>query len=260
MKKKDTILERTNKKSLQNRRFYEKNKEKIHKQVSQYGKLHKNQISKRKKMYYNLKKQIILEKQKIYYRNNRKCIEKRNNSTKTSKIDNIKCKNFLAKKIKRKYKNINFKKSTGYLLRNKERFVKSVMEKLLNTSFASDCRIEADRLVTTAIYVRDNYTLQSKNTLRNLKKIMTISLTRLGDTAIEGNEELALNALCGISKHTSSSEAYFTEAAYNFQNNLINSSIIVNKQGQCTNILPAINTKTKNKVWECTNHCKTKGS
>lgn len=62
-----------------------------------------------------------------------------------------------------------------------------------------------------------------------------------------------LHALCGISKHTASSENYFIESTYR---NIISSEpLVINAKGQVVNILPLIKGQTK-KSWTCNILCK----
>lgn len=149
------------KKQLKNKLYYEKNKKKLLKKRSLYYERNKNYISKQQKRYYNQNKLKILSNKKSNYIKNQKL----NQDYNLLKVINRK--NKVANKIKQKYKNITFRKGTGFLLQNKEKFVKNLMEKL-NILNEIDCRIEADRLLTTVIHVRDQYSVKIREILKNI--------------------------------------------------------------------------------------------
>ena len=67
-------------------------------------------------------------------------------------------------KIKNKYKVI-LKQNTNKLLKNKEKLTRNIMEKLDSASSESVRRIEAQSLVTTAIYVRNTCVSRLKRVL-----------------------------------------------------------------------------------------------
>ena len=128
------------------------------------------------------------------------------------------------------------------------------MEKLDSASNEEDRREEAKLLVSTAIYVRDTHISRLKRVLQSCKDKVAISLSRLGIMPIHENEHAALTALCVSPNHCSTSESYFSEAAYDFKEGLCTestdeSNIIVNEKGQSTNIFPLIDTsKNKKKI------------
>ena len=113
---------------------------------------------KKRHNYYNENKKQILIKRKVYYDLKKKyCSPNEQNNI-------IKIKDSLATKIKKKYINMNLK-STMKLLQSTEKYILNVMNKL-NVASLTDRRMEAETLVLTSIYVRDNYISQLKRTLR----------------------------------------------------------------------------------------------
>ena len=133
------------------------------------------------------------------------------------------------------------------------------MEKLDSASNEEDRREEAKSLVSTAIYVRDTFILRLKRVLQHCKDKVSISLARLGIMPIHENEHAALTALCGSQKHCSTTKPYFSEAAYDFKEGLCTEStnvIILNENGQSTNIFPLTDSNKSKKYWLCNNYCK----
>lgn len=232
----DIHLNRISKKSLKNKRYYEDHKEKI--------------LSNRK-VHYMSKKTEILKKRSNKYNCDKLLLIKKNQNKIRNKI-------LMANKIKKKYNVMNVvKDSTIKLLKNTENFISKIMIELGSSYSSSQRRLDAENLVSTSIYVRDNYMNEAKKVLKNLQNKIELSLTRLGNVSIMDNVDCALTALCGISKHTSSSEPYFSEAAYDFRLGLFNdfnidNKIIINEKGKTTNILPLIEDETnKSRVWQC---------
>lgn len=63
-----------------------------------------------------------------------------------------------------------------------------------------------------------------------------------------------IHALCGILRHTASSENYFLGSTYHHK--LISSQpLIMNVKGQVTNVLLLIEARAK-KAWSCSTSCK----
>ena len=128
------------------------------------------------------------------------------------------------------------------------------MEKLDFASNEEDRREEAKSLVFTAIYVRDKYISSLKRVLQSCKDKVAISLTRLGIIPIHENKHAALTALCGFPQNCSTSEPYFSEAAYDFKQGLCTEStdesnvIILNEKGQRTNIFPLTDSSKSKKL------------
>ena len=207
--------------------------------------LHQERILKKHRDYYNENKKQILITKKVYYDLQKKyCFSNEQNNI-------IKIKDSLARKIKKKYINMNLK-STMKFFQSTEKYIRNVMKKL-NTASLSDTRIEAETLVSTSICVRDNYISQLKRTLQICQDKIGASITRLGLNPIEENVPYAPAA---------TSEAFFAETAYDFKNGLLigdsmkETPIIINEEGQSINILPITEESNRNiKTWECNEYC-----
>lgn len=63
-----------------------------------------------------------------------------------------------------------------------------------------------------------------------------------------------LQALCGISRHTASTENYFIDSTY--RDETLSESFVMNAKGQVVNMLPLLEEKAK-KSWLCNTSCKT---
>ena len=128
-------------------------------------------------------------------------------------------------------------------MKSKERYVIELMNHLQQLSEV-DKRLEADRLVTSVIYIRSQIISQIRNQLDWCKKIINSILTlvqHLND--IYSVVDLRAT-ICGSSTHSKNKEAFFIDAEYEFDN--INSKINCN--------VPCITNENQNvKKWLCTN-------
>lgn len=127
----------------------------------------------------------------------------------------------------------------------------------------SECRIQAEHIISRNIYAIDNYISQLKRSLKNCQQQSEVALTKAAHIPMDGNIQDWLTALCGQSLHTSHSETFFFEAAYDFKEGLSTSIfhkdnvIVLNENGQSINILPLLTTeKSDKKVWQCQQYCK----
>lgn len=213
-------------KSISNKKYYEKVKHKILFLKALQNKHLANDIRYKKKLYYIMNKYSILEKRKRL--------------------------RIPTSKMKRKCRKMTIKKSTRNLLQSKEYYVNDVANKIDLPSPASF--IEAEKIVTAVIYARDLEIEQTKKSIKMCQNKVEVSLARLGKESISGNEVFAATALCGLAKHSSKAEAYFADSSYNFQDAFKNlKNIVVNTQGQSTNILALESSNT----WFCNKNCKT---
>ena len=89
--------------------------------------------------------------------------------------------------------------------------------------------------------------------LKDCKEKVEVSLTRAAE-CLEVDDRI--NALCGQSRHTSSSESYFAESSYHTFTG--SESIILNSEGKAINVLPVLQSKKTTKAWHCSYLCKTK--
>ncbi|KYM97819.1 hypothetical protein ALC62_11486 [Cyphomyrmex costatus] len=108
-------------------------------------------------------------------------------------------------------------------------------------------RLEAERIVCRCTLIRDSYVRDMYKILALLKKKSKVCLS-LATKCKTIDEKLC--ALCGKSKHTASSKNYFIDGTYR---NISSSQILViNMEGQITNVLPLIEAQGK-KSWLCDN-------
>jgi len=116
-------------------------------------------------------------------------------------------------------------------------------------------RIEVEQIIQWCIHARDNYVNILKKILLILKKKAVVSLNRsteCSETTIILNNQ----ALCGLCKHTSSTESYFFETSYEYVK--FDEPFIMNEKGQIINILPIVQKQNKEKKieWQCGFSCK----
>lgn len=103
--------------------------------------------------------------------------------------------------------------------------------------------------------IRDNYIRNIHKILTVLKKRSETCLTVVGECCTVDDK---LRALCGISRHTASSENYFINSTYHnitLSEVNINEPLIMNSKGQIVNVLPLIEGRAK-KSWMCSTLCK----
>ena len=92
-----------------------------------------------------------------------------------------------------------------------------------------------------------------------LKKKAEVGLTLVSKCCTIDEQ---LDALCGISRHTASSENYFMDSTYHkvflesTHYKTLQESLIMNMEGQVVNVLPLITAQAK-KSWSCSFACKT---
>ena len=161
-------------------------------------------------------------KDQKYYWKHRESIIKKNNEQYYIMINRLKNMNSnidLSNKIRtvRKFKNkyhIMHLKATCKFLQNKESYIQQVYISVkLDYASQTNARLEADRMVTTCIYLRDHFISSLKQIV---PKKIEMALSRLGGMSIDSNENCALTALCGNPKHTSSSDSYY-KTSYNLE-------------------------------------------
>jgi len=110
-------------------------------------------------------------------------------------------------------------------------------------------------MVHWCLHFRNNYIHRMYKMLILLKKNSEICLTTAADYSTVDDK---LRALCGLSKHTASSEHYYNDATYyNITSSevKITEPLIVNTKGLVVNIFPSIEARAK-KSWSCNALCK----
>jgi len=137
-------------------------------------------------------------------------------------------------------------------------------------------RLKAEKIVRWCMYVRRSYIRNIYKMLALIKK-KTEERERASLTQIEkcSTVEEKLDALCGESSHTASSENYFIDSTYQHvipkESLVINKDekirnlpliksacepLVMNEEGKVVNIFPLIEIETK-KSWSCNFSCKT---
>src|SRR6187551_2486805 len=121
------------------------------------------------------------------------------------------------------------------------------------------------RLESESIYKW--FTVAKNSCLNNMKKVLSVlkekshvSLTRANECInLKSNKHEITEALCGFSSHNTSSEPYYYESSYVFEKKITseNNPLIMNKEGQVTNILPLISKQheTTAASWHCNQFC-----
>ncbi|XP_011874742.1 PREDICTED: uncharacterized protein LOC105565807, partial [Vollenhovia emeryi] len=157
----------------------------------------------------------------------------------------------IAKNITKKYKKLwssHVKKLSNPLA------VTKIFEKL-DIKDPVEKRLEAERIVRWSMCIKENYSRNMQRILTSLKKKAEICLTVADECSTIDDK---LRALCGISRHTASSENYFIDSYREItssQQPLLH-PLIMNVEGQVTNVLPLIQARAK-KAWLCSASCKT---
>jgi len=111
-------------------------------------------------------------------------------------------------------------------------------------------QLEAEKILRWSMHIRNSYIHNMYKILAVLKKKSEVHLTLVTDCLTIDDK---LHALCGISRHTASSENYFIDSTYN---ELTSSQpLVTNVKGQVINVLPLIEAQAK-KAWSCSTSCK----
>jgi len=120
----------------------------------------------------------------------------------------------------------------------------------LNISGHIEKQLEVDKILRWCLHIRDNYICNLCKILASLKKKSEVCLSLNNKCSTIDD---TLNALCGISRHTASSENYFMESTY--YTTILRENLIMNVEGQVVNVLPLIKAQAK-KSWSCDISCK----
>ncbi|KYM96060.1 hypothetical protein ALC62_13287 [Cyphomyrmex costatus] len=196
----------------------------------------------KKRMRYSRNSQLERDRQKLYC-DSKWLYNKRYYEKNKSKSNLLKKNRNTVKNIIRKYEKF---RSKNYIKFNNPAAVENIFIKL-DIKNHVEKRLEAKRIVRRCTQIRDSYVRVMYKILALLKKKSEVCLS-LATKCKTIDEKLC--ALCGKSKHTASSENYFIDGTYR---NISSSQILVmNMEGQITNILPLIEAQAK-KSWLCDN-------
>ena len=164
----------------------------------------------------------------------------------------------LANRISWKYKRMYVKANKIGFIQSIEIYIKILLKNMKATEITAQ-RIEAEQIIKWCIHTRDNYVSLLRKTLSLLNNKVTVSLDRIpkcSTSDIIFNNNHYTQALCGLCKHTSTTESYFFETAYKFVE--FHEPLIINENGQVINILPITKKCNKRKKieWQCGSLCK----
>jgi len=112
--------------------------------------------------------------------------------------------------------------------------------------------LEAEKIVRWCMHIRNSYVRNMYKILAILKKKSEVCLSLAKDNKCKTIDD-KLRALCGKSRHTTSSENYFIDATY--RNITESQSLEINIKGQITNVLPLVKARAK-RSWLCDTLCK----
>ena len=110
----------------------------------------------------------------------------------------------------KKYSQINKWQNYNFILKNKESLIQNLKAQIEDSYFnETGSRIEAERIVNSSMFVAKSYSIQFLSLFNKCKSKIEDYLTVVGSIPISETQIFA-DALCGHSKHTSSSELYFS--------------------------------------------------
>ena len=196
-------------------------------------------------------KELYFDRKWLY--NKRYYQKRKSESTFAEKNYNI------AKNVNKKYSKF---RSTNFI-KIRSSF-DTLVKNILHVQKITDCskgyieeRLKTEQIVRWCFIIRNNYIRNIYKTLSLLKNKSETCLTVAAEYSTVDDK---LSALCGISRHTASSENYFTDSMYhNITSSEVNISepLILNTRGQIVNALPLIEARAK-KSWSCSILCKVK--
>lgn len=152
--------------------------------------------------------------------------------------------------IVKKYRGLGRRTNTIPLLGSVETFVGNLSSKLSRQP-TPESRIEAQRIVKWCIQARKEIVLGIAKTLNNLKQRIDVCTIQAAESS---DVECKIAAFCGESKHTGSSDPYYTDTAYN-ELDSPNEPLITEATGRIVNILPVTATSHIRKSWVCSEMC-----
>lgn len=224
----------------------------------QYYESHKNDLLEKRKIYCKTRKSKICKKLENYNMQEDNTLKKRTTWNDKKDLLTFKHKKQVVEKIKKKYYRIIQINNNVRMKYSKEKYINNISE-FLGMPSLSENRLEAERIAKWCFHIRELYILQMRRVLSKCKEKAEICLTRAAESSSLGFVDY-VNAFCGKSKHTASSELYFREATYRIFKKS-SESIIMNSEGKAINILPIIESRNKTKkVWDCSFLCKMKKS
>ena len=228
-------------KKLSNYEYYIAHKEGILTNKKMQYDANKEVICGKRKKFYQLNKEVMSKKRKVYYHE----IRKGDDYNKVAKRRAV-------LQIIKKYRYIAVTNNNIATKNNNETYIRK-LSKIISMPSGEASRLEAERIIKWCFHIRQKYILKIRKLLKDCKEKVEVSLTR-GAECLEVDDRI--NALCGQSGHTSSSESYYAESSYHTFTG--SESIILNSEGKAINVLPVLQSKKKTQAWHCSYLCKTK--
>ena len=135
---------------------------------------------------------------------------------------------------------------------NKEKYINNICSKIKGKKSRAEKRIESEKIINDCLFIRKEYLTAINKIIEKLRNRAVCIKEQL--KLIENNNfNEKVYILCGSTGHTSYSESYFSETAYNFKHV---DQLVVNESGCVENIIQLINIeKCEIKTWECSNVC-----
>ncbi|KYM98806.1 hypothetical protein ALC62_10474 [Cyphomyrmex costatus] len=181
-----------------------------------------------------IKRQNETEQQKLSRLKKRR----ENNRAEQNKFKSSLVKKNIAQNIIRKY---NKFWSKNYIQMNNSVIISNIIKKLDIKDYIKK-RLEAEKIVRWSLHIRNNYIRNMYKILAVLKKRSEIHLTIVTDCLTNDDR---LHALCGVSRHTASSENYFFGSTYH---TLTSSESLVTNMAGYKYISPNRSTSKKSMV------------
>ena len=220
----DAEKKREKKKEI-NKKNYENNKEKLRIKY-QNKKSSKSTDKDFHKIIHEYKKEFKLKSKRLVNDN-------------TSKI----------KKISRETKYKSSVKSNKVLDKNKEIYIKNVSTKIIGKKSKAHKRLDSEKIINNIFDIRKCILNNIYKIIEKLKITATYLVEKM-EHVDDINFDEKISILCGIAKHTSASEPYYTETAYNLIDTVEN-----NQYAPTNNLFLTNEKKLIVKTWDCSEAC-----
>lgn len=150
--------------------------------------------------------------------------------------------------------------TTKHVCKQSEIFISLIAEKLSRKYPEKDSRSEAEKIFKWCKVSRVSCYSNARRIYKSLQETAEANITKIKN--VNANITDTIAALCGESKHRSTTEAYFATTSYNFKRFSMqneqskNKFLITNESGQISNILPVTYetkkiSKKKSATWKC---------
>lgn len=156
------------------------------------------------------------------------------------------------KRLKEKLKSVQFWQKCFNFPKCSEFYIRRISRKIDKSLVCA--RLEAEQIFKWCMITKKSYVNAARRVFLNLKNTAEAALLRFNECkTLKYPKSDRIRALCGSSKHTSSSEAYFYETVYEqgkkFEQPLVTGQL---SSHAVINILPLMdNNDKKSKIWHC---------